>query len=144
MRKFSILSLLALPAFLAIMVLSVASASADKNRNSVIRPVGGGVIGRPVDCKAAFCGPIVPKPLPLPQPKPIDCKAAFCGPIGGGPKPLPQPQPKPVDCKAAFCGPIGGGGGVKPTPRPMCPPGQVMYLGTCTPKCSAGIANNCK
>ena len=25
-----------------------------------------------------------------------------------------------------------------------CPPGMVTYLGTCTPKCAAGVVNTCK
>lgn len=31
----------------------------------------------------------------------------------------------------------------RPEGRPICGRGQVMYLGSCRPACSAGIANNC-
>jgi hypothetical protein len=37
----------------------------------------------------------------------------------------------------------GGGDDRDSRPGRGCPRGEVMYLGSCTPACSAGIANNC-
>jgi len=120
MRKLSVIALLAVAAAFCAVAVNPASASQ--------RPTRCGM-DRQWDPQSQRC--VGHKPLGPCQP----------GQFGRLCNPKPQPDYR---CRGVRydpnCDKKPGGGDTRPR---RCPPGEVMYLGTCTPRCAAGIVNNC-